>query len=62
VQDNGTHTNINETVDRSVFDRWRADAAYRPNNLTEWAKRKNVDPVKLDGSVRADDPKVTVAD
>lgn len=62
VQDNGTHTNINETVDRSVFDRWRADAAYRPNNLTEWAKRKNVDPAKLDGSVRADDPKVTVAD
>ncbi|RTL77258.1 MAG: DUF2235 domain-containing protein [Bradyrhizobiaceae bacterium] len=62
VQENGTHTNVNETIDKSVFDRWRADAAYRPKNLTEWAVRKKVDPAKLVNSVRADDPKVTVAD
>jgi hypothetical protein len=28
------HT-INETIDKSVFDRWRRDPAYRPNNLVD---------------------------
>ncbi len=62
VQENGTHTNVNETIDKSVFDRWRADMAYRPKNLAEWAERKKVDPAKFVNSVLADDPKVTVAD
>jgi hypothetical protein len=40
--DEGTHattTRINETVDGSVFERWRADGKYRSPNLAEWAKR-----------------------
>src|ERR1700738_273060 len=35
-------TTINETIDASVFERWRSDAAYRPKNLVEWAGRKGV--------------------
>jgi type VI secretion system (T6SS) phospholipase Tle1-like effector len=62
VQDNGTHVNVNETIDKSVFDRWRADPSYRPRNLLEWADRKDVDPAQVTGSVRADDPKVAAPD
>lgn len=46
--------NINESIDASVFDRWRADAAYRPANLVDWAKRRRVDPSILTRSVMAD--------
>ncbi|GKQ53575.1 DUF2235 domain-containing protein [Bradyrhizobium sp. Ce-3] len=55
-----TTSRINETVDGSVFDRWRADETYRPPNLAIWAKEKAVDPGKLAGAVRADDPKENV--
>jgi uncharacterized protein (DUF2235 family) len=61
--DEGTQaatSRINETIDGSVFDRWRADAAYRPANLSEWAKSKGVDPAKLVGGVRATDPEARV--
>ena len=51
-------TTINESIDGTVFDRWRDDATYRPNNLSEWAKRRKVDPGAIKQSVRADDPKV----
>jgi uncharacterized protein (DUF2235 family) len=60
VQENGTHTTVNETIDASVFERWRADPKYRPAGLVEWAKRKKVDPDQLKTSVRADDPRVSV--
>ena len=56
----GSHTNVNETVDTSVFDRWRADPEYRPKNLIEWAERKKVDPAQVRSSVRADNPAVAV--
>jgi len=62
VRDDGTHTNVNETIDASVFQRWRTDPTYRPNNLAEWAHRKKVDPAQLQTSVRADDPGVVVPD
>ena len=62
VQENGTHTTVNETIDASVFQRWRADPKYRPAGLVEWAKRKKADPVQLQTSVRADDPRVSVPD
>jgi uncharacterized protein (DUF2235 family) len=62
VRDDGTHTNINETIDASVFERWRVDPTYRPANLAEWARRKKVDPAQLKTSVRADDPRVDVPD
>lgn len=62
VQDDGSHININETIDANVFKRWRADPTYRPANLVEWAQRKKVDPAKFETSVRADDPRVSVSD
>jgi hypothetical protein len=43
-----------------VFDRWRADATYRPPNLAAWAAEKKVDPAKLAGAVLAADPQVGV--
>lgn len=54
----GTHFNVNETIDGSVFDRWRFDSAYRPPNLSEWAQRKSVDLATLKQAVRADDPSI----
>jgi uncharacterized protein (DUF2235 family) len=62
VRDDGTHTNVNETIDKTVFDRWRSVPGYRPPNLMEWATRKKVDPAKLTNSVRADDPAVMAPD
>jgi len=62
VRDDGTHVNVNETIDASVFERWRADPTYRPANLTAWAQRKKIDPAQLQTSVRADDPGVAVPD
>jgi hypothetical protein len=62
VRENGTHTNVNETIDASVFERWRADPTYRPRNLVEWAQRKKIDPAQLQTSVRANDPSVAVPD
>ena len=51
-------TTINETIDATVFDRWRNNGAYRPQNLSDWANRRNVDPSTLTESVRADDKTV----
>jgi len=62
VRDDGTHTNVNETIDQSVFERWRAVPTYRPPNLADWAARKKVDLAKLSNSVRADDPAVAAPD
>jgi hypothetical protein len=55
-------TNINETIDGSVFERWRADTTYRPPALRAWAESKGVDPGKIICAVRTDDPKVMVGD
>jgi len=62
VREDGTHTNVNETIDASVFARWRADPTYRPINLAEWAHRMKVDPAQLQTSIRADDPHADVPD
>lgn len=53
-------TTINESIDSTVFDRWRADATYRPKNLCDWATRRKVDPGALTQTVRADDPTVQI--
>jgi uncharacterized protein (DUF2235 family) len=50
-----TTTTINETIDSTVFDRWRNNAAYRPENLVAWAQRRSVDLGSLHDSIRADD-------
>ena len=60
--DNGTHSNVNETIDGSVFDRWRRVTEYRPPNLIDWAARNEVDIAKLNNSVLAHTPSVAVPD
>jgi hypothetical protein len=51
-----------ETIDSTVFSRWRADQSYRPRSVRNWAKRNRVDPANITSSVRADDPSVSVGD
>lgn len=55
-----TTTTINESIDGSVFDRWRNDATYRPENLAMWATRHNVRIESLEDPVQADNPMLTV--
>ena len=47
---------INETIDKSVFDRWRADPKYRPPNLAAWSERRGIDVTTIDRVLRADAP------
>jgi uncharacterized protein (DUF2235 family) len=54
-----TTSRINETIDGSVFERWRTDMTYRPANLVSWAERKGTDPAKLNGAALATDPKTS---
>ena len=60
VSGDNTTTTINETIDASVFDRWRSDATYRPANLVSWANRRHVDIASLQNPVRADNPSIVV--
>jgi hypothetical protein len=53
------HT-INESIDISVFYRWRKNPKYRPPNLFAWANKHGIDPVNITSSVRADDPALTI--
>ena len=48
-----TTTTINETIDASVFQRWRRDGSYRPRNLTQWAEQHKINPGELKDSVVA---------
>ena len=61
VQD-GTNSNVNETIDASVFARWNADTNYRPPNLADWAARHHVDISDLTTSVLADTPATQAPD
>jgi uncharacterized protein (DUF2235 family) len=58
----GADYNVNETLDASVFARWRADSSYRPPNLADWASRHQVDISQLNSSVLADRPDVAAPD
>ena len=51
---------VNETIDASVFARWRTDKTYRPKNLADWAKKFNIDLGTITTTVRADDPSIAV--
>jgi len=42
---------VNETIDASVFDRFRADPSYRPPALMNWAGLHGVDPASVHGAV-----------
>ena len=55
------HT-INESIDKSVFERCRSDANYRPANLAAWATKHGVKLEEIRTSVRADDPSIPVLD
>jgi hypothetical protein len=55
-----TTARINETVDGSVFERWRVDETYRPANLVAWMKEKGAELDKLKGAVTATDPSIVV--
>jgi hypothetical protein len=57
TEDDITNT-INETIDASVFARWRANPTYRPPGLARWAKRHGEKPEDFSTAVRADDPKI----
>jgi len=59
--DAGEH-NVNETIDASVFERWRRDPLYRPQNLVEWAQRHRVNIANLTRTVLASDPSTAVPD
>jgi hypothetical protein len=45
---------VNETIDASVFERWRNDPGYRPPGLVAWAGRQGVDPAALTQTVAID--------
>jgi uncharacterized protein (DUF2235 family) len=57
-----TTSRINESIDASVFGRWRANPAYRPPNLRAWAEHFKLDPASLTRTVLASDPGVIVPD
>jgi uncharacterized protein (DUF2235 family) len=61
-RDDGTHSNVNETIDASVFQRWQGNSTYRPPGLKEWAERHKIDMSSIKTSVRADQPQTAVAD
>jgi uncharacterized protein (DUF2235 family) len=58
----GTHCNVNETIDASVFERWNNDTSYRPPNLAEWAARNRVGISTLTNSVLTDKPDTAAPD
>ena len=57
---------INETIDLSVFNRYRdtlgkeTENQYLPSNLLSWQKKTGIDLKTVATSVRADNPRVTV--
>jgi hypothetical protein len=45
----GWSHSVNESIDASVFERWRSFPKYRPKNLIEWANRHGVKPEEVLG-------------
>jgi uncharacterized protein (DUF2235 family) len=60
--DKGRINTINESIDATIFARWKADSKYRPQNLVEWSQRRKVDPATFATSVSASDPTKTIPD
>lgn len=58
----GIETTINETIDNSVFERWRNDRNYRPVNLAKWAAKHSIDPGIQQNSVLARTPSSVAPD
>jgi uncharacterized protein (DUF2235 family) len=49
----GWSTSIEESIDASVFAKYRKDPAYRPPNLQDWAKRRGIDLLATAGDQKA---------
>jgi uncharacterized protein (DUF2235 family) len=49
----GTVTTVSETIDGSVFDRWRYFAGYRPTSLKRWANERTRNPEQIFGMTTA---------
>jgi uncharacterized protein (DUF2235 family) len=60
--EDGTNSNVNETIDASVFARWNGDPSYRPLNLVDWVARHHVEISTLTHSVLAETPEVPAPD
>ena len=56
----GKVISIGETIDASVFERWRAMPDYRPAPLVTWAREKQVQPELLFGTIEAETGKPLV--
>ncbi|MBY5828655.1 DUF2235 domain-containing protein [Rhizobium leguminosarum] len=50
----GMVSTVNETIDSSVFDRWRAQESYRPPAVIDWTERTGINPVDVRSAVLAD--------
>jgi hypothetical protein len=61
-REDGTHGNVNVSIDESVFAGWINVPEYRPRNLADWAERKKVDIGSLESSVLADNPYTAAPD
>lgn len=62
VDDRGSHSVVNETIDASVFERWRENPQYRPQNVGDWARRNGVNPTEMHTSVLASDRSLPIDD
>lgn len=51
--DGGSVASVNESIDASVFDRWRKLPHYRPPNLVRWAAGFGLDPTEIHGPIDA---------
>lgn len=60
VSEGGHDETVNETIDASVFERWRADPKYRPQNLQAWQEGTGVDPATVQTAVLAHAPYTAV--
>lgn len=48
------HITVNETIDVSVFERWRQNQYYRPKSIAQWAARKDISVETIQTSVSAE--------
>lgn len=62
VDDRGSHSVVNETIDASVFERWRENPNYRPKNIVDWATRSGADPEQTRTSVCASEYTLVIDD
>lgn len=60
VQGHSSTETINETIDASVFERWRNDPTYRPTNLSKWASLRRVDCAAIKNTALALDASLVV--